>query len=377
MVHQILRALRANDPACRHAHLQLYLIRIEQNALLHGGKIGHHHTVVLLNKAAFHPAKAHLLQPGLRICKTGFLRNPLFKFRALRHHPEKMPALPRDLHAHASIRRIRRKAERLEYAAAVRRLADFLLISARIARRRHARLLARNPSARQGSGRLLRPSVGKRSVVDQRRIRDRAFVFLIRERRTAAFLRGRNQMRIEPLTGGKKPFQLLFIACAQHAAAGNLRCKRHDVIAHLPGKLHRIARPAVLRRQARQTAFQMLRQQGRLAEQFRALPRAGGQQQLLQIDLDIRHRTDDLGHVPLLLHLNVQPQRPRFRRLRGVRAQREHKQQRKRHRQRPSSVPIDACRRFSSRSLPAFVRYIPIMSCLFRLHARLHHTAKL
>ena len=260
-----------------------------------------------------------------------------------------MAALPRHLHAHRAAVRLCGKAERLKLPAAVRRVRHPVRRRPGIARRGLPRLLARDASARQSPGRARGPAVGERAVVDQRWVIHAAFA---RDRRLRPIARRVGvqvdlshrlgvqllahaaQVRIEPLAGDEQLFNLRLVARGQHAAAGDLRRQRHHIVAHLPGKLHRAGSRLVAQRQARQPVFHVLRQQRCLAEQVHALARARGDQQLLQVHLDVRHRADYVRHVPLPLHGQPRLQRPVVGALRGIYAQRHAQQHREHDRQR-------------------------------------------
>ena len=71
VVGQILRTFRADHTPAVHAHLHLDLIGVERHAVLHGGKVGDRHAVVLLHKARLHFAKAHVRQIDLCVFQAG------------------------------------------------------------------------------------------------------------------------------------------------------------------------------------------------------------------------------------------------------------------------------------------------------------------
>ena len=108
------------------------------------------------------------------------------------------------------------------------------------------------------------------------------------------------QLFAQRTAGFAHAFNLLFIRTGYHPAARNLRRQREGILSHLSGKLHCAARRLFARVHMRQTAFHMLSQQSRLSKQLDALPCARYDEQLRQVDLNIRHRRHDIRQIPLL-----------------------------------------------------------------------------
>ena len=356
MVHPELRALRADDRAAVHVHLQLHLIRIEQHAVLHSGKIRDDHAVIALHKARLHLSKAHLCQVFLRAPQALLLRQPLRIGRLLGHHPQQMRTHARHLHAQRARVRLRGEAKRLKRSSAVRRVAHAAHVHTGIARRRLPGRLPGSALAGQPLRLSLRARVGKRSVEDQRRIRDGALARdrLLRPAHRAVPVDRRDglhrlgiellayaqQMRVERLAGAQHVRELALVLVAEHASVAQLHGQRQCILPHLAHELHRIRRALIAHGQLGQPRLHMARQQRRLPQQGHALRRARGDHQLLQIDLDVRHRGDDVGERLLTLRAELRVHAPVVRAQIHIRRQRQAQRHAQRHRQNLPSVPF-------------------------------------
>ena len=109
------------------------------------------------------------------------------------------------------------------------------------------------------------------------------------------------------MTGLHHVFNLTLVVSGEHAAVRYLCRQSQGILPHLPGKFHRVARRLFADRHAGQAAFHVLSQQRRFTQQRHALPRAGSNQQFGQVDLDVGHRRNHVGHFPLLLHRHLPP----------------------------------------------------------------------
>ena len=258
-----------------------------------------------------------------------------------------MPALPRHLHAQRPILRLSGESKCFKPAAAVRCVRHLIRRRACILRCRLPRLFPRDACASQSIRHAVCTPIGKRPVVNQRRVFQAAALphACIRPWIHAAFLCPASirliiyhgvhvrQVRIQSPARTQKTFNLRLVRTGKHASAGYLLRQRHRIIAHLPGKLHGIRSRLHAHRQARNTRFNVLRQQCRLSQQLGALACARGDQQLLQIDLNIRHRTRHICQFALALHRKAHTQITHAHALRGIYANGQAQQYAEHHRQ--------------------------------------------